>query len=121
MCQCSKIYARECWINGELVSPCCVIFLCLSNGVYLSASYNDETGKFEVFETNERPDFDKPEGDNDFYYPYKELLIKETKRGLSFEEYVIHDNAVVFHFSDPISLTLSYDMSGDVEHLEIIT
>ena len=121
MCKCSKIHAREFWLNGELVSPCCELFILLENGVCVTSSYNDETCEFEVFGITEVPDFKIPEGDSEFYYPYKELFPSIDITQIEFEKYEISKNQADFYFSNNISIKLVYDVKKDREIVKIST
>lgn len=121
MRKCLKVYSKQFWLNGRLVTPCCVLFISLEGGACVTSSFNDETGEFEVFEIEEEPDYTRAEGDEEFYYPYKELMSRRADEDLYFRGYQVSTNQIEFNFSGDVSLKLAYDVKTETEVVRFST
>lgn len=117
---CVGLYAREFWLEGNLVSPCCVLFLLFENGECLSASYNDENCIWEVKGQSPAPDFSTPEGDSAYYYPYRSHFPIEVGNIGELSTYKVHDrNLLVFCFSRGLRVELLYDQETEHENIRV--
>ena len=117
---CNSILAREFWLQGELQTPCCCIFFGFSDGSWLKALYNDEQYLWEISNSDETPD-KLDIGDSEFSYPYKEYLPESMSNcGALISEQALSNNKLVVSFSK-LKIALSYDVTQDIENIEINT
>ena len=99
------VFAREFWLNGELSSPCCCLFICIEDVDKLLFSHNDEDCAWEQTTTQEEIDFLQADGDGEFYYPYKEYLGNQVAESISHKGHTVGKNSVAIEFSNDASLS----------------
>jgi hypothetical protein len=114
---CTRVVAREFWFQGKLVSPCCCLFVCFESGNSLVASYNDELCTWELNESHEAVDFSSPEGDEEFFYPYRYYLDGPIK----YKGSEAGENTMVVYFSGKVSIELSYCKEAETEEIKVNT
>jgi hypothetical protein len=120
--ECVSILSREFLLNGEMQTPCCCLFIGFSDGSWKKALFDDENYCWELDESDEIPDENKPHGDGEFQYPYKQYLPKEFKSAGELVTYdLLTKNNLVVSFSSGIKLVLSYDPKKECEHIELNT
>lgn len=122
MKECISLLAREFLLKGEIQTPCCCLFIGFNDGTWLKAFYNDETYTWELVKSNEVPDPNRPLGDSEFNYPYKQYLPSGLNSCGSLIENEIQGNTrLVITFSSNLEVVLSYDSSAEKESIEINT
>lgn len=119
---CIALLAREYWHKGELVSSCCCMLIGYSDNSWQKVLYNDEEYIWEIEDSDEVPNILKPEGDDEFYYPYKSFLPENLSTIGKFKSAeLIGRNKIVLQFSLGLQVTLVYDEKLEKEYIEVNT
>ncbi|MFD2166635.1 hypothetical protein ACFSJY_10195 [Thalassotalea euphylliae] len=118
--ECNKLYAKEFWLNGKIVTYCCTFYLLFENGDCLQATYSDEHYIWEVAGVKSVPDFLVAEGDHEFSYKYVEYARDDKKAiGYMLGYEVIGNDILVFKFSSGLEVKLIYSIENESETIKI--
>jgi len=118
---CTSLLSREFWLDGELITPCCCMFIKFSDGSCLKAFFNDEENIWELTETLESPNLKDKLGDNQFIYPYKEYLPSSMSGCGNIIEKNCNDDKMSLKFSSGLEIIFSYDFAKEKASIEIKT
>lgn len=120
MKECISLLARTFWLDGEIVTRFCCLFIGFDDGSWLKALYNDEEYIWEIGDS-EVPDL-MDVGDADCYFPYKQYLPEGVA---SCGQLVCcnfsGNNVLTLTFSSKLRVVLSFDPATDYESIEINT
>jgi len=120
MNNCISLTAREFWLNEELISSCCCLFVGFENGTWIKAFYNDKFLNWEIESLSEAPHLIS-EGDSEFYYPIKQYLNMPSNEFGGLIETINHNrNSIELAFSGGVSVLLSYNIKTESEKIELI-
>lgn len=98
------------------------MFIGFNDGSWLKALYNDESCAWELIDSDEVPNKDSPEGDSEFYYPYKQYLPNSMENCGKLEVHEIRGNTqLILSFSSSLKLVLSHNPKEESEHIEVNT
>jgi hypothetical protein len=120
MNNCISLTAREFWLNEELISSCCCLFVGFENGTWIKAFYNDEILNWEIESLSEAPHLIS-EGDSEFYYPIRHYLNEqENKLGELIETKNHNRNSVELVFSSGSYILLGHDDETESNKIEVV-
>jgi hypothetical protein len=120
--ECISLVAREFWLEHELVTQCCCLFVGFDDGSWLKVYHDDEECIWTLVDSDEVPDQDEVIEDEEFKWQSKQYLSENMNScGNLVEAKLTNRNHMVLVFSSKLSVSLSHDPVAETESIEVYT